>query len=124
MRRRYLYKCITGVSSFLFPLVSLAKKGEYTRTIDSSNLKTLVVSLTEVLNTWVLGLLTLFALVNVIYSVVEYIAASEDSTRKEKGRKVMWGIIGLFVILSVWSLVAVLANTFGVTMGGRLEGWN
>ncbi len=124
MKKKWYNRTISVGFGVSLPLISSAEKVDYTRTIDSSNVKTLVESLTNVLNTWVLGILTLFALVNFIYTVVEYIAASEDSTRKEKAKKVMWGLIGLFVILSVWSLVAVLANTFGVTMGGRLKGWN
>jgi len=92
--------------------------------IDSQDLGTLFSSLGRVLSTWVLSLLVLFALINFIYAVVQYIASSEDASDKgEKKQKVIWGIIGLFIILSLWSLVFVISNTFGIQMGGKLEGW-
>ena len=111
--------------SFYLPLVSFAAGGtQYTRTIDSTNAKSFVNSLTGVLRTWGIRMLVLFALVNFIYVTVQYIAADESTDKKEKGQRVVWGVIALFVMLSVWALVGVIANTFGLTEGGTLEGWN
>lgn len=45
--------------------------------------------------------------------------AGED---KEEGRHIMiWGILALFVMLSVWGLVGVVGNTFGIQQGGAVN---
>lgn len=44
-----------------------------------------------------------------------YIIHGDTPAEVEKGHKlVMWGIIGFAVMISVWGLVNVVANTFGL----------
>lgn len=53
-----------------------------------------------------------------IWGLVQYIAASGDEAAKEEGkRKMIWGIIALFVIVAVWGLVALLGEILGVNQG-------
>jgi len=50
-----------------------------------------------------------------IWGLVQYIVASGDEAAKEEGRrKMVWGVIALFVIVSVWGLVALLNQLTGV----------
>lgn len=54
-----------------------------------------------------------------LYGVIKFITAGGDE-EKRKGAKnlIIYGLIGLFVMVAVWGLVAVLASTFGITTGG------
>src|SRR3989344_9617250 len=64
----------------------------------------------------VVPLLITLAIVVFIYGVIRYIANANDSAKREEGRNFMiWGIIGIFVIVSIWGLVKLLAGTFGVS---------
>ncbi len=50
-----------------------------------------------------------------VYGVMKYIANGADEAKREEGRKFMlWGIIAFFVMISVWGLVGILRDTFGV----------
>lgn len=50
-----------------------------------------------------------------IYGVVKFIG-TEESAEKEDGRQFMiWGIVALAVMFSVWGLVKMLGNSFGVS---------
>ena len=50
-----------------------------------------------------------------IWGVVQFVT-SGDAEKKEQGQQHMiQGIIGIFVIVSIWGLVAILQNTFGVS---------
>ena len=50
-----------------------------------------------------------------IWGLVQYIVASGDEAATEEGRrKMVWGVIALFVIVSVWGLVALLGQLTGV----------
>jgi len=68
-------------------------------------------------------LLITAALVFFIFGVVKYIMAQDDEEGRTKARSIMInGIIALFVIVSVWGLVAVLNSTFSVGPGGAPGG--
>jgi bacteriorhodopsin len=61
----------------------------------------------------IIALAISIAVLWIIGSVVVYLIAGSDSTkRKEGGYRILYGVIGLFVILSIWGLVAILKNSF------------
>ncbi|NTV44805.1 MAG: hypothetical protein HGA67_03880 [Candidatus Yonathbacteria bacterium] len=60
------------------------------------------------------------AVVIFFFGLALYLVKADDD--KEKGRNIMiYGIITLFVMVAVWGLVEVLANTFDVNIGGTEE---
>lgn len=52
-----------------------------------------------------------------LWGVYKYfILGAADEEARAKGREfVLWGLIGFVVILSVWGLVAIVTNTFGLS---------
>jgi hypothetical protein len=57
-----------------------------------------------------------------IWGLVQFIFASGDESAKDEGkRKMIWGVIALFVIVSVWGLVALLNQVTGVTQGKTFQ---
>lgn len=59
------------------------------------------------------------ALLAFFWGLVKYIWSSGNEEGKADGKKIMIaGIVGLFVMVSVWGLVGIIAQTFGVRTGG------
>ncbi len=56
------------------------------------------------------------ALVSFIWGVVQFfIINADEEAKREQGKQFMiWGIVALTVMLSVWGLVRILGNTFGI----------
>ncbi len=55
------------------------------------------------------------AFIYFILGVIKYVI-SDSEKEKAKGRQFMiWGIVALFAMVSVWGLVRVLGNTFGIS---------
>ena len=55
------------------------------------------------------------ALLFFIWGLAQFILASGDEEKKKEGKqRMIWGIVALFVIVSVWGIVAFIANIFGV----------
>ena len=55
-----------------------------------------------------------FALIAFLWGIVKYMwGASDEKQREESKMFMLWGIIGLFVMVSVWGLVAIIANLTG-----------
>ena len=52
-----------------------------------------------------------------VWSVIKYTIAEADK-KEEAKQQMLWGIIGLTVIVSVWGIVAILRNFFGVEGSG------
>lgn len=83
--------------------------GSYT---GGSNLRGLMVVIRNILSDAVV-LLVGFAVVFFIYGITRYITAGEDEDRRTKMKNLMiYGIIGLFVMVSFWGIVNILINTF------------
>jgi uncharacterized membrane protein YidH (DUF202 family) len=65
---------------------------------------------TQILNP-IIGLLIAIALVVFLYGVVEFIAGADNQEKRETGKKHMiWGIVGLFIMVAVFGLMNLLAS--------------
>ena len=54
------------------------------------------------------------ALVIFLVGIVRFVGAGDNEEKRESGRGLMvFGIIALFVMVSVWGLVGILVRTFG-----------
>ncbi len=70
------------------------------------------------LNYIVPALITI-AVVWFIWGVISYMTASDEEQKKLGRAKIINGLIGLFVIVAFWGIIAVVKNTFGI---GRVTG--
>lgn len=60
------------------------------------------------------------ALLYFIYGLAQFILKSGSEDAKEEGRrKMIWGILALFVVVSVWGITGFLARIFGVESRGE-----
>lgn len=79
-------------------------------------------SILGVINTLVNQLIPLtmaLALLAFFWGLVRYIWNSSSEEAKQEGKNIMIaGIVGLFVMVSIWGLVGIIAQTFGVRTGG------
>jgi hypothetical protein len=58
-------------------------------------------------------ILIALAVVYIVWTTVRYfIAGKEGADRNAAGMQILWGIVGLFIIISLWGLVNILINTF------------
>lgn len=59
------------------------------------------------------------AVVTFFYALVNYIQRSGDEKERTKAVQLMvWSIVGLFIMLSVWGLVQIITRSFGVSNFG------
>ncbi|OHA46993.1 MAG: hypothetical protein A2541_01065 [Candidatus Taylorbacteria bacterium RIFOXYD2_FULL_36_9] len=60
----------------------------------------------------IVPLLIGLAVVLFIYGVLTLILSEGGEKQKEGKQYMIWGIVGIFVMISVWGLVAILQDTF------------
>ncbi len=74
-----------------------------------------VARVNEVILYPLIALLFGLALFIFIYGCYEYIAHAGESSAHETGRMhILWGIIGMFVMLVAYSILGIAAGTFGL----------
>lgn len=132
MKKTKIFFYTTGITSVLYtiPLVQLFAVGPsgtsaQTSSFCPSTLGTIADFFnyaTCILSKSIIPLLVTLALVTFMYGVVEFIAHADDENKRAEGRKFMlWGVIGMFVMLSVFGILGVLSNTLGLNMGGSVS---
>ncbi|MBI4136182.1 MAG: hypothetical protein HY481_01360 [Candidatus Vogelbacteria bacterium] len=64
---------------------------------------------------WIAPIVIALAVIYFLVGVFKYVMAAGDDEAKGAGRSMMiYGVIGIFVMVSVWGLVNLLVNTFGL----------
>jgi Na+/proline symporter len=70
------------------------------------------------ISTAVIPLIFTLAFALFFWGVVQYVINDSEEAKKAKGRQFMiWGLIALFVMFTVWGIVKLLAATFGFDTG-------
>ncbi len=62
--------------------------------------------------------LSSIALIVFLWGVFSFIRAEDDKKKAEGRQFILWGLIGLFVMVSVWGLIRILGNTFNLNNSG------
>ena len=80
------------------------------------NLQSFIEQIADILNI-LLPIFVTLAVLAFFWGLIKFIFQAGDE--REKGKNIMiWGIIALFVIVSIWGIVAFLSNLFGIGTGG------
>jgi hypothetical protein len=61
----------------------------------------------------VVPLIIAIGVIYFIWGVVTYVIASDEEAKKSGRNRIIYGIIGLVVIVGMWGLVRIVGTTFG-----------
>ncbi|MEY2664672.1 MAG: Type secretion system pilin [Candidatus Parcubacteria bacterium] len=78
--------------------------------VDANSLTTKLTNIGNTVVTILISLGVIWIIVNIVRYLI--IGAGNPESRATAGHSIIWGIVGLFVILSIWGLVKILSNTF------------
>lgn len=65
-------------------------------------------------------ILLMFALATVyfVWGLVQFIASSDTDQGRELGKsKILWGLVGMFIMISAYGIIRLVLNTFGIDPG-------
>jgi len=61
----------------------------------------------------VIPLLVALAVAAFVYGIIKYFLSPDSEEKKKEGKSYMfWGLVTLFVMVSIWGLVGIFSNTF------------
>jgi len=78
-----------------------------------STISELLCRIGNILNS-VIPVLVALGVVYFVWGVITYVIASDEEAKKKGRDRIIYGIIGLAVIVAVWGLVRILTRTFGL----------
>lgn len=83
--------------------------------MDTSGIGGAIAAINRVVN-YIIPFIVGLAVLVVIYGVFSFISnAADEEARASAKQFIIWGIIGIFIMLSVWGLVTILENSFNLT---------
>ena len=104
--KKKLAMYIFGINSIFFPVIALAQAPQ-----DLIGVIDILLTLFRAF----IPLLFVLALVFFLWGAAKYIYQADDATARAEGSKTMlYGVIALFVMVSIWGLVGLLGGTFGI----------
>ena len=98
---KYTAAGFAALAVFVFPMVASAQGGGVANLVREAG------GLIQGLIPIVIGLAVLVFL----WGVLKYVIAASDDAKAEGKSFMLWGIIALFVMVSVWGLVNILRET-------------
>ncbi len=104
--KKVLKRTLIAASLFALPLVAAAQT--------PSNITTLIAFFGDTINRLIPVVIAL-AVLTFFWGLVQYIFAAGGGKAKKRGQEIMVaGLLGLFVMVSIWGLIRLLQNTLGV----------
>lgn len=102
-------KILASVLVGLSPLMALAQ--QYTPNQGVGGLFTFAGQVMGRVVPFIISLAVIFLL----WNVFTYAIAGDEEKKKASRINMVYGIVGLFVMVSIWGLVAILQSTFGTS---------
>ncbi len=109
------FATVLSVSVF-YPMVSFAQasSGCFAQTLGADKkIGGLLSYVTCLIQTAFIPLIFALTIAMFVWGVAQFIIHSDDEAKKESAKQLMiWGIIGLTVMMGVWGLVRIVGGTF------------
>ncbi len=109
-------KILASVLVSAFPLMAFAQN--YT---PSQGVFGLMAMLKSLLN-YALPIIISLAVVWFIFEVFMFAIAGDEEKKKKAKEQMIYGIVAIFVMVSIWGLVGILQSTFGTGNGTAVIG--
>ncbi len=112
-------KKLIVLSSSVLSLMPLAASAQTVTPCTGVGLGTIpgiICRIGDILDT-VIPVLVVLGVVYFVWGVVTYVISSDEEAKKSGRDRMIYGIIGLVVIVAMWGLVGILNNTFGLGAG-------
>lgn len=108
------------VAGFATPLLALAQtnpdQGNTAgcNSVDPGTIQAIICNIGNILDI-LIPILIILGVVYFVWGVVTYVISSDEEAKKAGKDRMIFGIIGLVVIVAMWGLVGIVTKTFGLS---------
>lgn len=116
--KKFLQSTAVAIGSFFAPLAAFAQFGQQ-NVQGGTDAFDILDTIANILNVVIPILITL-GVIYLIWGVITYITAKEEEDKKNARSVMISGALGLFFILAIWGIIALIGSTLGINVGGTL----
>lgn len=110
---------LSGLVVSFAPILAFAQNSRGCDRVDSGTIQSILCTIGNILDT-VIPILVVLGMVYFVWGVITYVISNDEEAKKAGRDRMIFGIIGLVVIVGVWGLVRIVLNTFDVGTEGSL----
>ncbi len=75
----------------------------------------LVAKINQVIINPIIGIIFALAVILFFYGIAKFLFYSENDDKRQEGRSHMiWGVIGMFIMVSVFGIIRLILDTLGI----------
>lgn len=87
----------------------------------AADFKSILLTVRDLVNT-IIPLFMVVAVAVFLWGIVRYITSAGDEEKQKLARgHIIYGLIGIFVMIAFWGIIQIVASTFGVQTGGTIS---
>ncbi len=87
----------------------------------AADLQSILYTARNLANT-IVPLFMVIAVAVFLWGIIRYItSAGDEENRKKAHGLIIYGLVGIFVMVAFWGIIQVVANTFGINPGGTIN---
>ncbi len=80
-----------------------------------ASLNSFLTNVNREITTPLIKLLFALAVVYFLWGMFEFIMSQQNEEKKTSGKEhMMWGVIGITIMMAVWGILSLIINTFGI----------
>jgi len=115
---------LLGVVLGASPLLALAQVGTAGATstcqnIEPGTISKVICQVGSILNS-IIPVLVVLGVVFFVWGVIMMVIGNDEEAKTKGRQKMIWGLIGLVVIVAMWGLVGIVTKTFNVNNNGQI----
>jgi len=106
-------KKTTIISASLFAALFLLPAMAFAQSL--GNIDNILQSVLRILQSTLLPIVAALALIYFFWGLAKFILSAGDEEARKQGQRIMlWGVVALFVMVSVWGIVRFIGNAIGI----------
>lgn len=110
---KLMKKFLGGIAVFALPMFALAQ----TSGPQLTNIQQFLTAISHLVSI-ALPIVVALALLAFFWGLATFIFAAGSEDAKDRGKRIMiWGVVALFVMVSVWGLVQFIGSALGIQQG-------
>ncbi len=102
------------------PLMALAQNASGCSYVVPGTIQAIICKLGNILDI-IIPILIVLGVVYFVWGVVQYVIASEEEAKQAGKMRMIYGIIGLVVIVAMWGLVGIVTKTFDLNGSANIN---
>ena len=104
---------LSGIVLGSMPLLALAQNSAGCASVQLGTIQSIICKIGNILDT-IIPILVVLGVVYFVWGVVTYVISGDEEAKAAGRTRMIYGIIGLVVIVAMWGLVGIVTKTFNL----------